>query len=159
MFLLMTTGEIYYYNLNSTNNSIINKNGSNLDNISNNHTRSSQKDKLIHQSHLPQEMLLWVEKVKSTPVLMVCHPIMFEVLLIFNDNLKFHFYNYEKLFQSHHILNIKNCKAASYSPLGDKLAIGMNGSIWLMDSYSHEIVRKIPLVIFPKSIIKAQEST
>jgi hypothetical protein len=48
MFLLMTTGEIYYYNLNSTNNSIINKNGSNLDNISNNHTRSSQKDKLIH---------------------------------------------------------------------------------------------------------------
>ena len=103
-------------------------------------------------------MLLWVEKIKSKLILMVCHPIMFEILLIFNNNLKFHFYNYEKMFEPHHIMNVKNCKAASYSPLGDKLALGMNGSIWLMDSYSHEIVKKISLVIFPKSILKEQES-
>ena len=50
------------------------------------------------------------------------------------------------------MISLKNCMAASYSPLGDKLVLGNNGGIMLVDSYTHYIIRKIPLVIFPNSI-------
>lgn len=42
--------------------------------------------------------------------------------------------------------------AASYSPLGDKLVLGNNGGIMLVDSYTHAIIKKVPLVIFPSQI-------
>jgi len=53
------------------------------------------------------------------------------------------------MFESHHVLSLKNCKAASYSPYGDKLALGTVGNILLVDSYTHQVIKKISLVIFP----------
>lgn len=47
------------------------------------------------------------------------------------------------------MLSLKNCKAASYSPYGDKLALGTVGNILLVDSYTHQVIKKISLVIFP----------
>lgn len=53
------------------------------------------------------------------------------------------------MFESHYFINLKNCKAASYSPYGDILALGTVGSIWFMNSYTHEVMKKITLSIFP----------
>lgn len=94
-------------------------------------------------------MFLWAKKIRIKPCIIISHPIVFEVVLVYQDSIKFHYHNYNKLFEYHHAISIKNCKAASYSPFGDKLALGTIGSIWVMDSYTYAIAKKISLVIFP----------
>jgi hypothetical protein len=157
MLVLMNDNRLFYYHLNPTNlhsdKELLNCGRSNVNEL----RKKLESNGFFGQKHIsnylaPDSVLLWVDKAKNKPSLILCHPFMYEMVLILQDNLKFHFYNYDKMFESHHVINLKSCKAASYSPLGDKLALGTVGSIWLVDSYTHMILKKISLVIFPSEM-------
>lgn len=67
-----------------------------------------------------------------------------------------HFYNFHQLFDSHYIIGLKNCKAASYSPLGDKLTLGTLGSVWIVDSYTYAVIKKVNLVSVPIEVVASK---
>lgn len=72
----------------------------------------------------------------AQPHYMTVHPFNFTILLIYEDLLKFHYFNLKNLFPAFIITSIKNCSLAKYSPLGDKIIIANNGSVIVLNSYT-----------------------
>jgi hypothetical protein len=103
---------------------------------------------------IPSQILLWTEMLKKKPLLILAHPFNYSLLILYSDLVRIHHFNMEKLFSPSFILNIKNCKAASYSPQGDKLVIGTNGAVMIIDCYSYEFVKKIQILNFLSTLKK-----
>lgn len=81
----------------------------------------------------------------AQPHYMTVHPFNFTILLIYEDLLKFHYFNIKNLFPAFIITSIKNCSLAKYSPLGDKIIIANNGSVIVLNSYTFEVMKTVTL--------------
>lgn len=67
------------------------------------------------------------------------------MVLIYEDIIKFHNYNSKRIFPAFIVTSLKNCKLATYSPLGDKLVLATPGSLIVIDSYTFRTIRVLPL--------------
>ena len=150
MVFLMKNGVLFYYFLNVvTMKSDIVSGVQGAGSWYGNNSHQSKNSHKVSNYLSPDSILLWNEKTKITPNLIILHPIVFEIILVMNDSVKFHYYNCQRLFECHHVIGLKNCKALSFSPFGDKLILGTVGGILLVDSYTHQTIKHISLVIFP----------
>lgn len=76
---------------------------------------------------------------------MAVHPFNFSLLLIYEEIIKFHNYNSQNLFPAFLVTSIKDCKVATYSPLGDIIALATNGVILIVNSYTYQLIKTVAL--------------
>lgn len=76
---------------------------------------------------------------------MTVHPFNFTILLVYGEILKFHCFNIKNLFPAFIITSIKSCNLAKYSPLGDKIVLATNGAVIILNSYTFEVMKTVPL--------------
>lgn len=76
---------------------------------------------------------------------MTVHPFNYTVLLVYEEILKFHYFNAKNLFPAFIITSIKNCNIAKYSPLGDKIVLATNGAVIILNSYTFQVIKTISL--------------
>ena len=101
---------------------------------------------------------LWTANLTNQPHNLAAHPFNFSLILIYNDIIKWHNYNSKQIFPAYLVTPIKNCKKASYSPLGDKLIITTGSSFMILDSYTLRTVNQIclPNINLQSSMIGGQ---
>jgi hypothetical protein len=76
---------------------------------------------------------------------MTVHPFNFTILLVYEEILKFHYFNIKSLFPAFIITSIKNCNLAKYSPLGDKIVLATNGAVIILNCYTFEVMKTVAL--------------
>lgn len=83
--------------------------------------------------------------MNDQPHSMTVHPFNFTILLVYEEILKFHYFNNKSLFPAFIITSIKNCSLAKYSPLGDKIVLATNGAVIILNSYTFEVMKTVAL--------------
>lgn len=75
-------------------------------------------------------------------------------MLVYEDVVKFHNHNKYKIYEPYASFNVQKCECACFSPLGDKVIVGSQSKILIIDFYTMEIFKVLSPNILNKRTMK-----